>query len=675
MFRSLRRWSQTLQARLTVLVLLAVGLSVAIATAASLREAEATLLTVHHRSLDGETLRMARLLDHRAVDQRQVLDIAADGLPAAARADAGALQAWLLQRPLLRAQFDVIFYIDSRGRVVLMYDEQGFKRPALDVADRSYFQRTVHEGQGVISEPLAGRVAQQPVIVMTAPVRSAGQTVGVLAGAVRLRTHSMLAGLEQPLPEATTTLVALSDARGRLLAHPDPAYIGAAADTDPRLAAALAALQARPDGGRTQQAFSINTDADVGAVAELPRVGWMLWRLQDRAEVMAPVAAAQQRALRATLGLAVGLLPLVAVILWWALRPLRRLAQQAEAVFDMAPGQAAGFGQGEIGRVAGAMQRVGHERRELAQQHAQQLARLRSVMEAAPLGLMFTRERRFELVSPHACRLLGLPEQALIGQPAEVIYADAQDYARLGPAVGAAFARREPVSVELRFRRGDKDHFLGRLTGQPVDWADAAAGTIWTLVDVTREIEARDQLEWTASHDTLTGLANRVALQRELARVLGAARVAPAPPTPAALLMLDLDRFKPINDQHGHAAGDAMLREVARAISACVRVGDLVSRSGGDEFFVLLERCPPDAALRLAENIRAAVDAARVDWHGAALGVGASIGMAPLGDHLDTEAWMAAADAAAYEAKRAGRNTVKAAAPPSLSLVGAARSA
>ena len=148
----------------------------------------------------------------------------------------------------------------------------------------------------------------------------------------------------------------------------------------------------------------------------------------------------------------------------------------------------------------------------------------------------------------------------------------------------------------------------------------------------------------------------------------------PAKAMPAALLMMDLDRFKPINDAHGHAAGDAMLRAVGQAISTCVRGGDAVARLGGDEFAVILLQCPADVALRVAESICTRVGALRLPWQGHSLSVGISVGVAALLGEVDsTASWLAAADGACYDAKAAGRGTVRVAgaAPerPSLRLV------
>ena len=187
---------------------------------------------------------------------------------------------------------------------------------------------------------------------------------------------------------------------------------------------------------------------------------------------------------------------------------------------------------------------------------------------------------------------------------------------------------------------------------------DRAQGTIWTLNDIEAQKAAREQLEWSATHDPLTGLANRKAFALQARRLVDALPRS----LPAALVFIDLDRFKPVNDTAGHLAGDLMLLTVATAIASCVRAGDLAVRMGGDEFALLLERCPHATAMRIADDVRRAINAVALPWEQGMLRVGASAGVAGL--HEDTasvDAWIEAADAACYAAKAAGRDTVRAA--------------
>ena len=160
-----------------------------------------------------------------------------------------------------------------------------------------------------------------------------------------------------------------------------------------------------------------------------------------------------------------------------------------------------------------------------------------------------------------------------------------------------------------------------------------------------------------ADHDPLTGLLNRDSFGHCLQAALAAA--AAKPTVPGALLCIDLDHFKIVNDTCGHAAGDQLLQLIAGILRDSVRKGDAVARLGGDEFAILLSACSVDSAQRLAEKICATFDDFRFVHGERRLKVGTSIGLAPLdGRWLDTAALLQAADACCYAAKRAGRNRV-----------------
>lgn len=178
-------------------------------------------------------------------------------------------------------------------------------------------------------------------------------------------------------------------------------------------------------------------------------------------------------------------------------------------------------------------------------------------------------------------------------------------------------------------------------------------------------VDARDQtlaqINQLASVDPLTQLANRRLLSTHLEKAIAGIvrhRIF------GALLLLDLDRFKPINDAHGHNAGDAVLVEIAKRLQSITRSEDVVARLGGDEFLVLISHLDIDE--RLARD-RASLTARKlinlvnepIDFHGETLHVGASIGIRLLGfEELDTDTVISEADIAMYRAKQAGRGRV-----------------
>lgn len=173
-------------------------------------------------------------------------------------------------------------------------------------------------------------------------------------------------------------------------------------------------------------------------------------------------------------------------------------------------------------------------------------------------------------------------------------------------------------------------------------------------------IQERDDLKRRAMIDALTQVWNRGAIMELLkAEVSRAARQAHS----LSVAMVDGDRFKQINDTHGHQAGDAVLREMAQRLRGALRAYDAVGRYGGEEFLVVLPDCGVAAARALAERVREAVCGAPFDAGKAKLAVSASVGVATSepGKSLSPEELVGAADAALYRAKSAGRNRVEAA--------------
>ena len=164
----------------------------------------------------------------------------------------------------------------------------------------------------------------------------------------------------------------------------------------------------------------------------------------------------------------------------------------------------------------------------------------------------------------------------------------------------------------------------------------------------------RDGLADQAAHDSLTGLLNR----RELdARAGEAVALAQRHVRPLSCLMLDLDHFKEVNDLHGHAAGDQVLRETGRRLSAACRISDVVARYGGEEFVLLLPETPLQAAVVLADKLRSVLAQAPFEAGDARISIQASVGVASLTGVMQTPAsLLAAADKALYRAKSLGRD-------------------
>ncbi|HEX7292641.1 MAG TPA: EAL domain-containing protein [Conexibacter sp.] len=288
---------------------------------------------------------------------------------------------------------------------------------------------------------------------------------------------------------------------------------------------------------------------------------------------------------------------------------------------------------------------------------------------ASTLVVVLDAQGRVELINNQGCRLLGFEEQELLGRDwLEMVVprADRLD-ARLAflRLVSGVEPPGETLETFVRTKSGDQ---------RKIAWRNAvlrdAEGTITAVLrsgeDVTARREAEAQVTFLAYHDRLTGLPNRALLEEQLTRDLTRARRSGAP---VALLYFDLDNFKLVNDSFGHTAGDEVLRETAIRVSELTRTGDVLARQGGDEFLLLLDcgaaaaeaggATDPRAVAQIAgDRIAAALDRP-FEVHGAAFHVGASIGVALFPEHADDpETLFKCADAAMYQAKRAGGGTV-----------------
>ncbi len=201
------------------------------------------------------------------------------------------------------------------------------------------------------------------------------------------------------------------------------------------------------------------------------------------------------------------------------------------------------------------------------------------------------------------------------------------------------------------------DHFF-ELTLEPLrDVAGQVTGLTGAAVDITERKAAEAQIEYLAHHDALTGLPNRVLLRDRMAQSLATARRAGSR---VALLFLDLDRFKHVNDSLGHLIGDHLLRAAAERIVACVRAIDTVSRQGGDEFLILLTDVQDARAVgRVAEKILGTM-VAPFEIEGHVITTSFSIGISIFPDDaVDYDALLRQADTALYQAKEAGRGAYR----------------
>jgi len=288
-------------------------------------------------------------------------------------------------------------------------------------------------------------------------------------------------------------------------------------------------------------------------------------------------------------------------------------------------------------------------------------ARFRGAFEQAAIGMVHTSlDRRYLKVNRRFCEMLGYPPEEVIGRPSGSFTHPDDREAGDGYRQKLLSGEAESVSAEKRYVRKDGSLLWVNRTVSLV--RDARGQPLYFLrivEDITKRRRLEDELRELATTDTLTGLPNRRAFIARLEEEH--ARIRRFPQQQAAVLMLDIDDFKQVNDTHGHAVGDVVLCRVAEQIRGGIREVDACGRLGGEEFAVVLTGAVPAAAVEFAERLRRAVAAATVSHQGRQITVTVSIGVSALGKDDDSaDAALLRADRALYRAKASGRNRVEA---------------
>jgi len=277
--------------------------------------------------------------------------------------------------------------------------------------------------------------------------------------------------------------------------------------------------------------------------------------------------------------------------------------------------------------------------------------KLRALFEQAPIGIwLLDRDGKLLDCNEKFAEYAGAPRKQIVGRS---VLAEAEDTA-LGKSIRRAIAG-ETVQLESPYRFATSNrvptfswHF------QPVELDGELAFVLCFVEDISARKVAEAHIEHLAHHDTLTGLANRALLKDRLQQAISAAT---RRKTQLAVLFIDLDFFKLINDTVGHSAGDALLVEMAARLRHCVRESDTLARIGGDEFVILLTNIRDmQDCIRVADTaITAIAQPLHIDSH--TFNITGSIGIAVWPDDgTDSEALTRNADIAMYHAKKSGRN-------------------
>ena len=297
------------------------------------------------------------------------------------------------------------------------------------------------------------------------------------------------------------------------------------------------------------------------------------------------------------------------------------------------------------------------ERKRAHEMVASLLAEKEALLDNALVGIAMVRQRVFVSCNRRLEEMLGLPSGGLSWRSTRVLYTSDEAFRQSGEGAYALLDSGQSYSFTELMARADGSTFWGELAGRCIDPARPELGSIWIISDITERKQAEARAEYLSYHDALTGLPNQALLKDRLQQAMAFANTSG---TKLALMIIDLDRFKTINDFLGHNAGDRLLVDVAARISAHVRSTDTLSRQGGDEFHLLLSNlAEPDAIVTFLGELMGDLQRPfRVDGQELTTSVSVGVAIYPE-DGADFETLLKKADMAMFRAKDAGRNTYR----------------
>lgn len=529
----------------------------------------------------------------------------------------------------------------------------------ISLADRKHFREALECRDLAAGEYLLTRIGEAtPAFPYGYPVLDAtGVPRAVLSLTMKLE-HLARMYETVPLPEGS--FVAITDHRGLRLS-----YYPVRDDTNPvgRTIApeAWALAEENPEGGLGKVTGSDGRIRLVAYQAVRLTPGGAPYMYMWAGVPEAQILKGADRILLHNLLLMAGSMLAALAFSWWLgkktiVEPVRMLVAVSE---DFALGDFQARGNlpevdGELGMLARAFGRMAESLEKSRESLRQSEERYRTLFECNADGLLIAdmTTRRFKYVNPMICAMLGYSEEELLGMGVEEIH-PATDLPEVIAEFEKVVAAELYHSHNIPCRRKDGSVFFADINGTILT-LDGIPCRLGIFRDVSERKLDEDRLKYLATHDELTGLANRTLLQDRLENAI---HYAQRSGRLVGVLMLDLDRFKEINDGFGHDFGDKLLCATAQRLVNTVREADTVARLGGDEFIVLLAELPdPERVEMIAEKIlHHLAEPLWIDGRNILLTASLGGSLYPQ-DSADGETLVRYADMAMYQAKRSGRN-------------------
>ncbi|RAR62218.1 PAS domain S-box-containing protein/diguanylate cyclase (GGDEF)-like protein [Onishia taeanensis] len=591
---------------------------------------------------------VARQVD-RSIEQRiEALERLADGISPRLASTSG--EAMITSPPLL-ALFDRLALVSREGKITASYPYLESLN-GVDVTDRDYFRFARAVGRPYVSDPLLSKASGKPFVTVTVPLEDEkGGFAGQLIGAVNVETSSFFDSLRR-IRIGTDGFASLISASGTVLSHPKNSRVMDEYENQNGEGLLDMALLGWQGAG---QGFMADGRQSLEAYAQAWNAGWVVKVVRPMSQVQAPIGQLVEKLWWVGLVTIVLMLPL----LWWllklVLKPLRRLERQ---IREVASGERERVKihtrMSELSQLATTFNRLQCQTEEATASLHERQAFLDAVLASSPVGMFVASpDGEVEYMNPALAELTGYKGDDLHSKNwmQHIHPEDRDDFVDLWRDAmrhGRDFLR------QVRYVSPDGEVLWLEIHVGQVLRQQALLGHVGSVKDITLRREQEALQRWEAEHDPLTGLLNRRGFERRLEEALIEWQQRDQQ---SVLMIFDLDHFKPINDEGGHALGDEMLRAIAGAITPLVRKNDYVARQGGDEFAILMPSCTLAQARTVSSRLLETVAGLSVSAEGKDYRVTLSLGAACfLVTDTSIDEILARADDASYQAKRKGRN-------------------
>ena len=599
--------------------------------------------------------RIADDVDQKLRGVKKVLISSAAEITDEDLANSDAAQRYLDRNTGLYAAVDRSIFLFSADGILLA--ERPFRpnRRGDDASWRPYIRDTIKQRRPIISEPFQTNVGDaNMVLVATTPVFTKdGRFVGILTGSIGLTQPGMLGNIAKTVLGKTGYLFIVT-AGGKLIMHPDRQRLSQQAfapNANAQFDRALDGIEG------TELTHDVDGREALVSYRRVSTSNWIVGAVYPTSEALRPVDAMGQRFIVFLLLACVVVLAAIWVMTRFLMRPLVSLTGHLtsySATDERIAPLPGGTGTGEIHALTTAFNRLTARLHERENALIETMKRYRLITEnSTDLITKHTITGVILYASPVAAAVLGTPHMALLGRSMlELVHPE--DYDAVRGSFNGAYLERTQKTVVYRARHADQ-HYVWLETTLKLMRSPEGEDTSEILC-ISRNIADRkrmeDRLYELARTDHLTCLPNRFLMEERFAGALTQAR---RDGSFLAMLLIDIDRFKNINDTLGHGMGVTLLKLAASKLKSCIRECDTLARWGGDEFVLLLPGLQDvDTAVAIANRCLAVLKEP-FSVEGEDLHVSASIGIAASPDaSADAETMLRNADTAMYKAKARG---------------------